>query len=142
MRSRGSRATISHEGVVQKIDNKSVTVIISASPACSGCHAEGSCSLAGKEEKSVIVRGSYDFRPGDTVDVIMNESLGLTAMFLGYLLPAIIVITLLAVLVASGVHELTAGLISLSSGIPYFLLLMAFKKAINEKFEFNIKLKE
>jgi hypothetical protein len=46
------------------------------------------------------------------------------------------------VLVMGGARELTAGLISVSAIIPYYLILLISGKKINEKFEFNIKLKE
>jgi sigma-E factor negative regulatory protein RseC len=134
--------TISHEGIVQKVDNHSVTVTIMSASACSGCHAEGACSLSGKEEKSVIINGNFNFKTGETVNVLMKESLGYRAMFLGYLLPVLIVIAVLVALILTGTKELAAGLISISSVIPYYLILMLFGKKINEKFEFNIKLKE
>lgn len=142
MNSRGNPATISHEGIVQKADNKSVTVSISSSSACAGCHAEGSCSLSGREEKTVVVIGDYPYKAGDRVDVVMQQSLGYRAVFLGYLLPGIIVIATLVTLVASGVAEWLSGLVSLSVVIPYFLIMLAFRKTINEKFEFSLKKKE
>ena len=142
MSNHGNPATISHEGIVQKVDDHSVTVTIVSASACSGCHAGAACSLSEKEEKRVIVNGSYNVKPGDAVDVLMEESLGYRAMFLGYLLPVLIVIAVLIVLILAGVKELTAGLISISAIIPYYLILMFSGKKINEKFEFNIKLKE
>lgn len=40
-----STGSIKHEGTVLKIDKKSAFVCISVVSACSGCQAEGSCSI-------------------------------------------------------------------------------------------------
>lgn len=131
--------TINHTGIVQKADNKSVIVRISAASACSGCHAEGSCTLSGKEEKIVEVSGSYNVKPGETVTVLMKQSMGYTALFLGYILPLIAVITILIILISVKVPELGAGIISISILIPYYMVLFFFRKRINEKFTFTLK---
>jgi len=131
--------TINHEGIVQKADDKSVIVSISAASACSGCHAEGSCTLSGKEEKIIEVSGSYNVKPGDTVTILMKQSMGYTALFLGYLLPLIAVIAILIILISMKVPELGAGLISLAMLIPYYIVLFFFRKRINEKFTFTLK---
>jgi len=133
--------TINHIGIVQKSDNKSVTVIISAESACSGCHAEGSCSLFGKEEKIIEVKGYYDVKAGDTVNVIMNQSTGFTALFLGYMLPLIILIITLITFLSVRFPELISGLLSIASLLPYYLLLYFFRKRINDKFKFSLIVK-
>jgi sigma-E factor negative regulatory protein RseC len=139
MKDSGGINTIIHRGVVKKSDNESVTVVITSESACSGCHAEGSCTLSGKVEKSVIVKGRYMVNQGDSVTVSMKQSTGFTALFLGYLLPLIIVIMSLVLLVAMKYPELIAGLVSISSLLPYYLILYLFRKRIEEKFIFSIK---
>ena len=131
--------TIDHGGIVQKVDDNSVTVIISSASACSGCHAEGSCNMSGKEDKIVEVTGNYNVKPGDNVTVLMKQSMGYTALFLGYLLPLITVITVLLLLISIKVPELIAGLGSVLILIPYYILLFLFRKRINEKFTFTLK---
>jgi sigma-E factor negative regulatory protein RseC len=131
--------TINHEGIVQKADDKSVIVSISAASACSGCHAESSCTLSGKEEKIIEVSGNYNVKPGDTVTILMKQSMGYTALFLGYLLPLITVVVCLTILISLNVQELTAGVTSLALLIPYYIILWFFRKRINEKFTFTLK---
>jgi sigma-E factor negative regulatory protein RseC len=139
MKNSGSFGTIDHEGIVQKADEKSVIVSISAASACSGCHAEGSCTLSGKEEKIIEVSGRYNVKPGDTVTILMKQSMGYAALFLGYLLPLTSVIAILIILISLKVQELVAGLTSLAILIPYYLILYFFRKRINEKFTFTLK---
>jgi len=139
MTNSNSSAIINHEGIVQRIDNKSVIVMISVKSACSGCHAEGSCTLSGKEEKIIEVPGRYNVKPGDLVTILMKESMGYAALLLGYVFPVISVIAVLITLISLRVPELTSGLISLAILIPYYSVLYFFRNRINEKFTFTLK---
>jgi sigma-E factor negative regulatory protein RseC len=136
----GNSITIDHKGIVQKADEKSVTVKISSEAACSGCHAEGTCNLSGNKEKIIEVHGSYDVNPGDPVTIIMKQSMGFTALILGYIFPIIPVITILIVLISRDVSELVAGLCAIAVLIPYYIILYLFRKRINEKFTFTLKI--
>lgn len=130
---------IDHEGIVQTIDSKSVTVLITASPACSTCNIETSCSLSGAIKKSITVHGNYIVKPGDSVKVLMKQSLGFAAVFLGYLLPFLIVFMTLLVLNALKFNELLAGVFSLLTLLPYYILLYIFRKNIYKKFTLTIE---
>jgi Positive regulator of sigma E activity len=131
--------TIGHDGIVQKSDNNSVTVKILSESACSGCHAEGVCSLSGKEEKIVVVSGVYNVSPGDNVTVLMEQSTGYAAVILGYVLPVILVISVLIILASLSDSELTAGIGSIAMLIPYYFILWLFRRRISKKFTFTIK---
>lgn len=139
MTNSGSRTIINHEGIVQSNENNNVFIAITSLSACSGCHAEGGCTMSGKEEKIIEVRGRYNVTRGDKVTVLMNQSMGYAALFLGYILPVIIVIAVLIILVALKFPELTAGLASLAVLAPYYIILVFFRKKINEKFTFSLK---
>lgn len=131
--------TIQHDGIVQEIGNNSVLVTISSSTACSGCHAEGLCNISGKEEKTINITGNYNVSPGDPVIVQMKQSMGYKAIILSYLIPLVILIISLAVLDSLEVKELISGLVSIGILIPYFLLLLLFRKRINRIFTFTLK---
>jgi len=134
-----NNGNVNHKGVVRRVDSKSVTVSISSASSCSGCHAEGACSLSGMEEKFIEISGSYNVEPGDTVTILMKQSMGYAALLLGYLLPLITVIFFLIILIAMDVNELIAGLSSIAAVFPYYLILFFFRKRINEKFTFTLK---
>lgn len=139
MKSSISSDPINHQGIVQSIGNHSVIVSISAATACSGCHAEGGCTLSGKEEKIIEVSGSYNVAPGDNVTILMNQSMGFTALFLGYLFPLVLVIVMLVILSYLGVSEFISGVSSLAAIVPYYTGLFFFRKRINKKFTFTLK---
>lgn len=130
---------INHEGIVKENSGNSVKISFNSSSACSGCHAKGSCNMLGTEEKHVEVNGIYDVKPGDAVTILMKQSMGYSALFLGYILPFLLILTMLITLVSFKVPELMTGLISLAILLPYYSVLYIFRKRVNEKFTFTIK---
>jgi sigma-E factor negative regulatory protein RseC len=69
----------------------------------------------------------------------MEPSTGYKAVVLSYLIPLVIVITGLITLNSLSASELTAGLVSISLLVPYFLILYLFRKKINRSFTFTLK---
>ena len=139
MTNSGNQVIINYEGIVQRKEDNKVFVAITSTSACSGCHAEGSCTMSGKEEKIIEVSGKYNVNNGDQVTILMKQSMGYSALFLGYVLPVIAVVTVLITLISFRIPELTSGLASLSVLIPYYIILFFFRKTINEKFSFTLK---
>jgi sigma-E factor negative regulatory protein RseC len=130
---------ISHEGVVQSATAGSVTVLLSPGISCSGCQAEKSCGIAGSEHKMINIDGSFSIVPGEKVLVSMQKSQGFSALFLGYILPLMVVVISLVTLISLKINELSSGLISVGLLIPYYGLLFIFRRSINRKFRFTLK---
>ncbi|TFG41044.1 MAG: Fis family transcriptional regulator [Bacteroidia bacterium] len=139
MKESGSQGTIKHDGTVKKADGNSVLVSITSNAACSGCHGEGLCGISGKEEKIIVVKGRYDVSPGDQVTVLMKQSTGYKAVVFSYLIPLVIVVASLIIFNLLSFNELTAGLISISLLVPWFLILYLFRNKINRSFTFTLK---
>jgi sigma-E factor negative regulatory protein RseC len=135
----GSTAKIQHEGIVHTVDENEVTIIISSNSACSGCQAEGMCSLSGTEKKIINIPGTYNVNPGDKVTVMMNQTMGYAALLLGYIIPLLAVIVSLAIMVSFSVPELTSGLLSALILVPYYALLYLFRNRIKKEFVFTLK---
>jgi positive regulator of sigma E activity len=139
MSSQSKTECIEHDGIVQESGINHVTVLISSASACSGCHAEGSCTMSGAKEKIIDVTGNYHVAKGDKVTVLMKQSAGFTALFLGYIFPLILVMTILIILVSMAVPELTAGMGAIAVLVPYYGTLWLLRKHISKKFTFSIK---
>jgi sigma-E factor negative regulatory protein RseC len=139
MTNSASSGIINHEGIVQRNDGNAVIVSISSVSACSGCHAEGSCSMSGKEEKIIEVFGTYNFNPGDKVMVLMKQSVAFTALLLGYVFPFIVLTGVLITMISFKVPELISGLLSIAILIPYYTILYFLRRKINTKFTFTLK---
>lgn len=130
---------IEHDGIVENTSNGSVTVKIISVSACSACHAKGFCSLSEMKEKTVIVPGLYDVNHGDNVIIRMKKSMGYKALFLGYILPMILFIAALVTLGLVSKSEITTGLGAIAVLVLYYILLRFFRKTIDSKFTFTLK---
>ena len=133
--------TITHPGIVESTNDKSVFVKILAMSACSSCHAKAMCNIAEVEEKIVEVRKDPErnFEKGQEVTVSMKKSLGGKAVLLGYIIPfALLMGTLLLVLFLSG-NEGLAGLMAIAILVPYYWLLYIFRDKLKNTFSFSIQ---
>lgn len=132
---------ISHEGVIASMSEDKVTVKITSYAACSSCHAKGACSMAGGEEEKLlhVPLPDPDLRIGDKVRVILAQSLGFRALFLGYVLPFLIVLIMLLVMTAAGSDELLAGLASLGVLLPYYVGLKLMRRKVDSQFSFFVQ---
>jgi positive regulator of sigma E activity len=131
-----SEKKISHDGVVDSTEGNDVVVRITSYAACNGCHARGACNVTEEKEKYMRIKAIGGFDPGEKVRVVLAQSLGFRALFLGYILPFLLVLTALLIASATGVSELVAGLISLSVLLPYYIGLKLFRGKLDRQFSF------
>ena len=131
-----SEKKISHDGVVDSTEGNDVVVRITSYAACNGCHARGACNVTEEKEKYMRIKAIGGFDPGEKVRVVLAQSLGFRALFLGYILPFLLVLTALLIASATGVSELIAGLISLSVLLPYYIGLKLFRGKLDRQFSF------
>jgi sigma-E factor negative regulatory protein RseC len=78
---------------------------------------------------------------GDTVVLMMEEKLGWKAIFYGFFLPFIVMVTVLFFSSALGSGETKAALYGIGSLIPYYLLLYVFREKIEKDFVFKAEKK-
>jgi sigma-E factor negative regulatory protein RseC len=130
---------ITHEGIIDHIENDTVFVRILSKSACAECHSKSMCGVSEMNEKLIEVKQKGSgFTTGETVNVILDRSLGNKAVLLGYFIPFILLITTLLV---SSLYfgELWSGLLAVAVLIPYYLLLFAFKDKLSKTFHFRIE---
>ena len=135
---------IEHEGIIREISNDFITVEIVNKSACAACHAKGFC-VAGEEETR-YVDVPYDistlveeYKVGDQVNLVLNQSLGVTAVFISYAVPLVILILLLLILSNTGLSELAVGLLSLAGVAVYYLFVFLFRDRLERIFTFSIE---
>lgn len=131
--------TIEHTGIVKSIGDKYVNIALLSHPSCTGCAVSGVCDVSGKNEKLIRASRNIDVSPGDSVMVVMEQSLGYRALLLGYIFPFIAIVIILIILTSLSVHELLAGLISIGSLAVYYLVIYLNREKIGRKFSFTIK---
>lgn len=131
---------IEHLGRVEAITATDIRVVIISQSACASCHAKGACTAADVAEKQIVVsKPFHSYTVGEIVKVTMKQSLGYKALFLGYILPLIVLLVALFVFKAIGFSEGISGLFSLGVLGPYYLVLYVFRKRIEKEFYFDIE---
>lgn len=132
---------ICHNGIVQEIGETEIIVKILSQSACAACHAKSMCNISEMKEKIIEVKkeAHYDFKPGDEVRVIMTQGKGFRALFLGYILPFLILMAALIIVLSITNDEGLAGLVSIGLIIPYYIVLWLRKDKIKERFEFRLE---
>jgi len=129
-----------HKGIIKSIDDKLIKVSISSMSACASCKAKSVCGADDSEEKIVEVRYyNDDYTIGEQVEVSINQTLGFTALFFGYILPFIVVLLSLIISLAFISNQGIAGIISILTLVPYYLILNSFKEKIKNTFSFSIQ---
>ena len=132
-------STIEHKGVVAEIKNEAILVDLIVQSACAACHAKSVCGIDSSLKTIEVKTDKKLFSIGENVKVVMQSSLGMKALFLGYVLPFIIVVTTLLVLTSLNVSEGLSGLISILILAPYYLILYFFRDKIKREFNFDIE---
>ncbi|MBK9292664.1 MAG: SoxR reducing system RseC family protein [Bacteroidetes bacterium] len=129
---------IEHPGIVTKVHEKHVEVMVLSKSACSGCHAKGACTMADMEEKKVdaLKTPGMSYAEGQQVTVYMRKNLGNLAVFFGYILPFLLLMVLLFGLTSLGFGEGKAALIALASLVPYYLILYLNRNRLDKTFVF------
>ncbi len=108
--------------------------------ACSACHAKGACNVSDFQDKEIeITDFSKNYKPGEEVTVVFQQSQGFTAVFWGYLFPFLLVLITLIITVSLTKNDLTGGLISLAILIPYYITLYFFRHLLKKVFKFEVE---
>lgn len=134
------RNTIQHIGFVESVNDQSASVRINSQSACAACHAKGACTAADQEEKVMTVpTEGRSFHSGEQVRVSIAKKTGLRAVAFGYVYPFLVLMTILITLTAAGVSELQAGIFSLASLVPYYLVIYLLRDRISNAFTFKLE---
>lgn len=132
---------ISHKGRVVSIDRYVTQVEIIQTSACASCHARSLCGYSDSKTKivSVPTNAFAMLNVGDEVELCMKRSMGMKAVWIAYVIPLLVL--MLAVLVSSACHlpELYTGLCAIAAVAVYYLVILCFRKRLNNEFVFYIK---
>lgn len=132
--------TICHSGIIKTIDAQHIVVAILSQAACTSCHAKGACSAADIKEKEIeVTKWQGDFKPGEQVEIISNESQGFRAVFLAYVLPLILMVAELFIVLHTTNNEMIAALGALCILASYYFILYTFRQKLLKSLKFDIR---
>ncbi|MBO7287431.1 MAG: SoxR reducing system RseC family protein [Bacteroidales bacterium] len=131
---------ISHEGIITSIDDNNVEVKILSKSACASCNIKGACNMSEMKEKVIVIPRpkDKDLSIGQEVTVSMGLGQANKAVIFAYVIPTIILFSMMFILNYFKVEEGINALISIGSLVPYYLILFLFKDKIKRKFEYEI----
>ena len=135
-----SSACVEQKGIVEGSGDGIVSVRIFPVSACSDCYSKASCSLFGTTEKIIdVVSKTGEFRTGDRVGITITQSMGNKAIILGYFIPFLLVLMTLIALTVLRLKEWQAGLLAISTLLPYYIILYLFRSKLRKTFTFTLK---
>ncbi len=134
-------AQIKHSGEVVGICGDTVTVRLTVSSACSGCHAKAVCGVDESAEKIVEISGveAAEYSVGEVVEVaLQSNSMGAMAVVLTYVVPFFVLALLLVGSTVVGLSEGAAALVALGGVVVYYLVLYLVRERVKKTIKFII----
>ncbi|HSW55044.1 MAG TPA: SoxR reducing system RseC family protein [Ignavibacteriaceae bacterium] len=118
------------EGIVKEAKNGIAIIRIQDSEKCGECTAKIYCKPGRSDERSLTVRDPYGVHPGDKVRVVIKGSKILSASFLLYGIPVIILISglLIGMQIFNNNKELFSTLLSFGFISIYMFFVFIFSK--------------
>jgi len=135
------KEVIEHEAIVREIKDSVIIADFISKSACVSCQVKGMCSTSDIQQKTLeVVRPKeQNFEIGEKIIVYINQSLGIRALFFGYLLPFLIIMATLIITLSITNKEGFSALISLLILLPYYLILYLNKEKISQRYKFFVK---
>lgn len=134
---------VKKEGTIQKIEGGIAYVAITCEEACKSCSARNACHIVNDSTKTIEVTladdTKYDLQ--ENVEVLIRESLCFKAVFLGYLLPFLLMVASLVIGTAVALEEVYVALSTITLLVPYYMILYFFKERLKKSFSFKIRKK-
>jgi len=126
---------IEQKGTVEEISSHNIRVRTHREASCGHCNARGMCYLGDGTERIVEI-GDFaaDLKIGDTVGITISRSMGNKAIFLGYLIPFLLLLGTLIAVDQLGAEEWLTGLLSLGILVPYFIILYFLRNRLRKTF--------
>ncbi|MBO7188962.1 MAG: SoxR reducing system RseC family protein [Alistipes sp.] len=134
------KTTLQHRGVVQSVAEGKVTVSVKPESACAGCHAKGICGESGSERLiSVNTPYASEYGVGERVVVaLLRESMAMSSVIWGYVIPLVVLLVALFGSVAIGFSDGVSALVSLVAVAIYYVGLYIARRVFERKIEFTI----
>jgi sigma-E factor negative regulatory protein RseC len=133
-------SALQHKGIVIGVETDAVTVSVMAQSACAGCHAKGICGESGAE-RIIRVRTSRasEYSVGDMVVVaLLRESMAMSSVVWGYIVPLVVLLAVLFGSVALGLSDGVSAVTSIVAVVIYYAGLYLTRKIFERKIEFTI----
>lgn len=132
---------IVHSGKILEVTPEFTSVEIVSESACSACHAKGLCGVSESKSKIIQVptRGWDNWKAGDDVKVCLKASMGHKAVWLAYVIPLVVLLTVLLALLGIGIKDIISAGAAFTVLALYYFILWLFRGRLRNEYIFNIK---
>ncbi len=135
-----SSSCIEQKGVIEEIVDGLAKVRISSFEACATCHAKSACGISeGSTRYYEVPVADNEYSKGEPVLINMKRIMGLKATLIAYIIPFLLVITILFLFTWLDADELITGIVSLIILVPYFSGLYLFRNHLRRSFIFTLR---
>lgn len=130
----------SHDGIVTSVKEEHVEVRIEAVSACASCAAHGRCGFAESKDKTVEVPTAewHQYAEGDRVVVHIDESRGMLAVWIAYVLPALLLLAVIIGLSLARLPEWVVVLAAFATLGVYIAVLYFSRRKVESRFTLTI----
>ena len=127
-------------GVVESVDGKRLRIRTVRSSACDACGAASGCNAHGAKPFYVDADSATlaSCRPGDHVEIEMTPRLGRQAVGVGFLIPLLVFVAVLAAVRSSVADDGIAALSALGALVAYYIILYMLRSRVNRHFTVRI----
>ncbi len=134
-----ANTVIKHRGVITNITPQSVVVRISDTTNCSSCQLKSSCGNVAENDLMVSIRNIYrDLQIDENVWVLMKKHLGFKAVFYAYIIPFILLVSVLYI-THFWFQEWASGLLALGIVVVYYTVLYYSRSYMDGRFQMKIQ---
>ncbi|MBN2805179.1 MAG: SoxR reducing system RseC family protein [Prolixibacteraceae bacterium] len=134
-----SKKEVTHTGFVKEIGKRGIKVGIIVQSGCASCQIKGACNMAEQSDKELDIDcNPNDYQLGQQVVVRLKSSQGMNALFLGYVLPFIVLLTVMIIVSNLTTDEGLIGIAALASLVPYYSALYLYRNKIKKKFTYVV----
>ena len=131
---------IEQKGIIEEVTGNRIRVRMKLMSACENCKTKSICNIIDIQNNSIdIINKSKNYSIGDEVNIRITKSHGYKALFLGYILPFLLVLLFLIIFSGFGFNEILTGIISLSVLAIYYIILYYFRGSIRKAFIFTLR---
>ena len=134
------KSCTNRQGVIVALHGTRARVQFINESACASCHAKAACGMGDTKlyEIDACVADGEDLKVGDHVFVSVRNAQGYLAIFLGYVLPFLLLMAGLVTFNLLGFSELLMALSMLGILAVYYLMLYWFRSRLSRRFSFTI----
>jgi sigma-E factor negative regulatory protein RseC len=134
-----SKNEVTHTGFVKEILKRGIKVGISVQSGCASCQIKGACNMAEQSDKELEIDcNPNDYKLGQQVVIKLKSSQGMNALFLGYVLPFLVLLLVMIIVSNLTTDEGLIGIAALASLAPYYIVLYLYRNRIKKKFTYVV----